>query len=265
MPMVTGKKNVFGCAANFLRGRKCVFCGSFKVVRTARGYVTCRNPRRGRTKSLARLRREIAILAGFCQLVPAYRLARDPGIDVKAVTRVYRRRREALFHLTGLEAGRLKGEIGLDEACLGGRRKGRRGRGAAGKSVVFGLLERDGKVYTKVVQSVSAAEPVRHIRSRTRTGAVYHTGAFRGYRSPRRHGKHHTVGHSRTPVDRRTKNRINGIEGFWSHARHILYNHRGVSKHRFPTYLKEIECRFNHRKENLFRSFLRVCFGYVSP
>ena len=42
-------------------------------------------------------------------------------------------------------------------------------------------------------------------------------------------------------------------------------NYRGVSKHHFPMYLKEIEYRFNHRKENLFRSFVRVYFGYVSP
>ena len=40
--MVTRRNNVFGCAANFLRGKKCVWCGSYKVTRTARGYVKCR-------------------------------------------------------------------------------------------------------------------------------------------------------------------------------------------------------------------------------
>lgn len=69
--MVTGKKNVFGCAANFLRGKQCVCCGSFKVARTTRGDVTCRRPGGGRTKSLTRLKREIEILKGFYQLVPA--------------------------------------------------------------------------------------------------------------------------------------------------------------------------------------------------
>ena len=162
--MVTRKTSHFSCAANFLRGRKCVFCGSFKVVRTARGYVKCRRPECGRTKSLTRLKREIEILKGFYQLVPAYRLAQDLRVDVKVVSRVYQRLREGLFHLTELEAGRLKGEIELDEAYFGGRRKGKRGRGAAGKSVVFGLLERDGRVYTKVVQSVTAEELMRHIR-----------------------------------------------------------------------------------------------------
>jgi transposase-like protein len=44
-------------------------------------------------------------------------------------------------------------------------------------------------------------------------------------------------------VDRRTRNHINGIEGFWSYAKHILYNYRGVSKYHFPVYQKEIEYR----------------------
>jgi len=263
--MVTAKRNAFGCAANFWRGKKCVFCGSFQVWRTARGYVKCRHPGCGRTKSLKRLKREIEILKGFYQLVPAYRLAQDIGVDVKVVTRVYQRLREALFHLTELEAGRLKGEIELDEAYFGGRRKGKRGRGAAGKSVVFGLLERDGRVYTRVVTQVTAEELMRHIKARTRKGSVYYTDAFRGYQSLKRYGKHHTVNHSRSHVDRRTRNHINGIEGFWSYAKHILYNYRGVSKYHFPMYLKEIEYRFNHRKDNLFRNFIRVYFGYVSP
>ncbi len=57
---------------------------------------------------------------------------------------------------------------------------------------------------------------------------------------------------------------INGIEGFWSYAKDILYNYRGVSKYHFPMYLKEVEYRFNHRKENLFKLFLHIYFGYVS-
>ena len=61
---------------------------------------------------------------------------------MKTITLVYQRLREAIYYLAELEAGKLKGEIELDEAYFGGKRKGQRGRGAAGKSVVFGLLER---------------------------------------------------------------------------------------------------------------------------
>ena len=172
----------------------------------------------------------------------------------------------SLVPLGELEGGKLKGEIELDEAYFGGRRKGKRGRAAAGKSVVFGLLERESRVYTKVVESVSAEELMRHIQAKTRKGSVYYTDAFRGYQSLKRYGKHHTINHSKAFVSRRQpRNHINGIEGFWSYAKHILYHYRGVSKYYFPMYLKEIEYRFNHRTENLFKRFLKIYFGYVSP
>ena len=44
------------------------------------------------------------------------------------------------------------GLIELDESYFGGVRKGKRGRGAAGKVAVFGILKRQGKVYTVVVE-----------------------------------------------------------------------------------------------------------------
>ena len=99
--MVTGVHTVFSCATNFLNGRKCIFCGSFKTTKTARSYVKCM--RCGKQKSLNKLRREIAILQGFYQQQPAYRLASDLGLDAKTVTRVYQRLRIALFHITELE------------------------------------------------------------------------------------------------------------------------------------------------------------------
>ena len=209
--MVIGAHRVFSCATNFLNGRKCVFCGSFKTVKTARSYVKCMLC--GKQKSLAKLRREIE----------------------------------------------------MDESYFGGARKGQRGRGARGKSIVFGLLERDGRVYTKVVESVSAQTLLTHIENHTRKGSVYYTDAFRGYQSLQRFGKHLVVNHSKEFVNQRTKNHINGIEGFWSYAKHILYNYRGVSRYHFPMYLKEIEYRYNHRKENVFKLFLQLYFGYVSP
>ena len=61
-------------------------------------------------------------------------------------------------------------EIEVDESYFGGRRKGKRGRGAAGKIPVFGLLlpesglfanhekvKRGGKVYTKIIPDAASA------------------------------------------------------------------------------------------------------------
>lgn len=263
MPMITASNSVFSCAANFLRGRKCIFCGSFKVTKTKRRYIKCR--RCGKSKSLSKLKRELEIIKGFYQQQPAYRLAHDLSVDVKVITRIYQRLREMLYHVSELEGGKLKGEIELDEAYFGGSRKGKRGRGAGGKSIVFGLLERDGRIYTQVVEQVTAEELMHHIRTKTRKGSVYYTDAFRGYQSLKRYGKHHTVNHNKSFVDKKTKNHINGIEGFWSYAKHILYNYRGVSKYHFPMYLKEIEYRYNHRKQNLFKLLLKLYFGYETP
>ena len=261
--MVTRKNTTFSCAANLLRGRKCVFCGSFKVCKTKRGYVRCRQKGCEKQKSLKQLRKEIAIVRGFYEQQPAYRLASDLQLNYQAVVRVYQHLREALYHVAELEGKKLNGEIEMDEAYFGGRRKGRRGRGARGKSVVFGLLERDGRVYTRVVKQVSKEELMSIIRKKTRKGSVYYTDTFRSYNSLKRWGKNHRLNHSKAFAFR-GRNHINGIEGFWSFAKHILYNYRGVSKYHFPMYLKEVEYRFNHRKENLFKLFIHIYFGYVS-
>ena len=260
--MVKRSINVLSCATNFLRGKKCLFCGSFKVNRTARGYVKCRSCLK--QKSLKMIRTEIGIVTGFYQQQPAYRLANDLGVDYQTVTRVYQILRTALYHIAELEGTKLSGEIEMDEAYFGGRRKGQRGRGARGKSIVFGLLERDGRVYTRVVEGVSANDLMAVIKKKTRKGSVYYSDTFKSYNSLKRLGKHMRVNHSKSMVDKKTKNHINGIEGFWSFAKHILYNYRGVSKYHFPMYLKEVEYRFNHRKENLFKLFLTTYFGYVS-
>ena len=103
---------------------------------------------------------------------------------------------------------------------------------------MFGLLERDGRVYTKVVENVSAERLMTQIRANTRKGSVYDTDAFKGYQSLKQYGTHHTVNHANRFVERRTKSHINGIEGFWSCGKHILDNYRGVSKYHFPLWLR---------------------------
>ena len=51
----------------------------------------------------------------------------------------------------------------------------KRGRAAAGKSVVLGLLERDGRVYTRIVHTLTAEHLMSIIKKKTRKGSVYHT------------------------------------------------------------------------------------------
>jgi len=172
-----------------------------------------------------------------------------------------------IYHICELEGSQLSGEIEIDESYFGGKRKGQRGRGASGKSVVLGLLERDGRVYTRIVYSLTAGNLLEIIRKRTRKGSVYYTDSFRSYRSLKRYGKHLTVNHSKTftlKPGKRYHSHINGIEGFWSFAKHGLYQYHGVSRANFHLYLKEMEYRFNHRHENLLKNLIALYFGYVS-
>ena len=145
----------------------------------------------------------------------------------------------------------LGGEIELDEAYFGGRRKGKRGRGAAGKVPVFGILEREGRVHVSVVADVSAATLLKLTVKKVRRGSVVYTDRFGSYDSLMFCGyRHLKIDHQKLFSSGRVY--INGLEGFWSWAKERLMKHHGVSKARFPLYLKELEFRYNHRTGDLF-------------
>ena len=66
----------------------------------------------------------------------------------------YRKIREVISYHLAFEADEVvDGQIELGESNFGGHHKGKRDRGAAGKVDVFGLLKRQGKVFTVVVEN----------------------------------------------------------------------------------------------------------------
>lgn len=249
------------CLTSFLLGRKCVFCGHRQFWRTRRGYRKCKFCKK--EKSLKRLRREILVISAFRRQQSALLTSVSTDIPYKAVKRIYDNLRLDIVRECEREAEKLSGEIELDETYFGGRRKGKRGRGAAGKSIVFGLLERDGRVYTRIVDDVSKEILMDVIRKKARKGSVYYTDSFRSYNSLKRYGKHYTLKKTKY-FSRKSGKRdihINGIEGFWSFTKHGLYNYRGVSQSMFPLYLKEMEYRYNHRKDNLLQLLIHLYFS----
>lgn len=154
----------------------------------------------------------------------------------------------------------LYGEIELDETYFGGRRKGKRGRGAYNKVPVFGILERNGVVKVNIIKDVTAESILNMTIKTVRRGSIVYTDKFKsydtlmfcGYRHLRiDHGKMFTSG----------KVYINGLEGFWSYAKERLIKFHGVSKEYFPLYLKEMEFRYNNRHNILFHLIVRkLCF-----
>jgi transposase len=149
------------------------------------------------------------------------------------------------------EDGFFKGEIEMDESYFGGRRKGKRGRGAAGKVPVFGIYERNGTVRVEVVKNVTAESLLNMTIKTVRRGSIIYTDKFRGYDALMFCGyRHLRIDHKRRFSSGKVY--INGVEGFWSYAKERIIKFHGVSKKKFPLYLKEMEFRYNNRHQNLF-------------
>ena len=111
--------------------------------------------------------------------------------------------------------------------------------------------------------SPRAKETMRpYITRYTQAGSLYYTGDWFASTFLPIRGNHVVVLKEKgVPKGR---NHINRIEGFWSFAKHWLYQYRGIPKANFPLYLKELEWRFNHRNENLVVLLRRLLNQQIS-
>ena len=136
------------------------------------------------------------------------------------------------------------GEIEVDESYFGGVRKGKRGRGAAGKVPVFGLLNWGGRVYTVMIPN-ARTDTLMPIKERMiLPDSIVYTDGFRSYDALDVSDFHHVrINYSERFVDER--NHINGIENFWNQAKRHLRRFNGIPKQSFYLFLKECEWRFN--------------------
>jgi transposase len=181
--------------------------------------------------------------------VTALQAARQTGLSYPTVLRAFTVIRRAI--LAREEPALLREEVEADESYFGARRKkGKRGRGAAGKIPVFGILERKGKVKVSVVPNVSTRTLMDKTVTLVKRGSLVYTDRFASYDALTFYGYQHLrVDHAVRFSTGRVH--INGLEGFWSYAKGKLFKHHGVSPSRFPLYLYEMQFRYNHRQENL--------------
>lgn len=136
------------------------------------------------------------------------------------------------------------GKIELDESYFGGSRKGKRGRGAAGKVAVFGLLKRGGKVYTQVILDAKTETLMPIIRQKIKPDSIVYTDYWRAYNAlDVSEFKHYRINHSKLFAQKH--NHINGIENFWNQAKRHMRKYNGVPRQHFNLFLKECEWRFN--------------------
>jgi transposase len=177
--------------------------------------------------------------------VSAKELERQIGVTYKCAWRMAHQIRKLMNENPSL----LQGIVEADETYIGGRRPGKRGRGAAGKTAVIGLLERGGSVIAKAVTNVKTKTVIPNISDNVQPGSTIVTDELPSYRRLPNFGfKHETVNHS-TKEWVRAHVHTNSIEGFWSQLKRSIngtFHH--VSKKHLQKYVNEFSYRYNRRK-----------------
>jgi len=167
------------------------------------------------------------------------------GVNVKTACYYYHRLRIIISQQLEKDSEEVfKGEIEVDESYFGGIRKGKRGRGAAGKVPVFGVLKRSGRVYTKIIPDASSSTLIPIIESKVVPDSIVYSDCWKGYNVlDVSEFKHYRINHSKLFADK--QNHINGIENFWNQAKRHLRKFNGIPRETFGLFLKECEWRFN--------------------
>lgn len=192
------------------------------------------------------------ILECFCNDFNATQTSQVTKIGRKTVNKIFNKIRFRIFELVAEEED-LSGEIEIDESYFGARRiRGKRGRGAKGKVPVFGILKRNGKVYTKIVKNCGRETLMPIIKKKVLEESTIYSDGWRSYDGLVLNGyKHYRIYHSKNEFAR-GKNHINGIESFWSYAKRRMSKFNGIYRDRFLLHLKESEWRWNHKNDNIY-------------
>ena len=179
-------------------------------------------------------------------------LQRQLGVTYKTAWRIGQQIRTLMASADGFEM--LQGHVELDEAYVGGHRPGKRGRGAAGKTVVFGMKERGGRMVTEVIPNVKKATLRDATLRNVEPGSTVSTDELMSYGLLTDDGyKHGQVQHGAkdfSHYDYRLDAMVhtNHVESFWRlFKKSIASTHIHVSPKYMQRYLSEFTFRQNHR------------------
>ena len=181
--------------------------------------------------------------------VPAKELERQLGVTYKTAWRMGHEIRKYMADVDGDEP--LSGHVEIDEAYIGGKEKGRGMPGKdSKKTAVLGMIQRDGRVTTKVVPNARRATLLPVIRANVEPGSEVNTDQLHAYKALEAEGyDHESVNHSQEEWVRGDVH-TNTIEGYWARLKlSIRGTHVHVSRKHMDKYLGEFEYRYNMRKQ----------------
>ena len=178
--------------------------------------------------------------------ISAKQIERMTGVTYKTAWRMFKQIRSLLNDRCEASSG----EFEIDETYVGGKRQGKRGRGAEGKTAVFGIAKREGEVSASKTSNLKSATVYPLIKKRVLRESQIYTDEFPVYDKLSKEGyKHDRVNHS-LEVYVLGKAHTNTIEGFWSLLkRGISGVYHAVSNKYLQDYIDEYVFRYNHRKD----------------
>lgn len=179
--------------------------------------------------------------------VSAHELHRTLGVTYKTAWFTAHRIRYAMARPPLVD--KLNGEVEADETYIGGKAKGKRGRGAANKTPVLTLVERNGEARSQAMVAVTGENVKRVLREHVDLKSILFTDEFGVYKVPgKEFAAHETVEHGKGEYSR-GKAHTNSAEGYFSQLkRSIDGTHHHVSERHLNRYLAEFDYRYSTRK-----------------
>lgn len=191
--------------------------------------------------------------------ISARKASQQLGISYPTVLKAFHLLRETITaHASDGELF-LNGEVEVNQTFF----ESRYGNPPQDKVSVFGILERKGQVKVETLKNMTPEAMLNLTVKTVRRGSIVYTDKFNGYDALMFCGYKHI----RTDHGKRFSRKevyINGLEGFWSYAKERMTRFHGVSKEKFPFYLKEMEFRYNHRRKPIFNTLVHYLCDLVT-
>lgn len=238
---------------NRIRGRKCYccqWCGH-------QLHPLAKTPMRATKLPLTHWYYAMVLFGNSKNGVSAKELSRQLDVTYKTAFRMCRVLRSVMAD-NGIV---LEGTVEIDETMATGRKRGGKRGWGSDKPIIFGMVERGGKVVTIVVPNRKAETIMPIIVNHTTEGVIAYTDEFRGYKALGKEVAHHDTVHHSAYEWARGEVHTNTMEGYWGNLKpSIRGTYRSVSAKYLQTYLNEFSFRRNHKDECLFDALReRLC------
>lgn len=193
--------------------------------------------------------------------VAAKEIERHLGVTYKTAWRMQKQIRSLMKQGENI----LKGTVEVDETYVGGKRPGKRGRGAEGKTPVMGMVQRKGRIKAVAVPDTKACTMLPIIEDSIEVGTIVYTDENWAYNRLGERGFDHShITHS-AKVYVSDDVHTNTIEGFWSQLKRSIHGtYHSVSPKHLQSYVDEFAFRYSNRSSEI-PLFWHLLSRLVSP